>query len=255
MRRVNWWGLGVAVLVVVVWQAIVGGGVWRPQSVPTPLAVAKALGRLATDGELLPPLFHTLWVVAVGSVIALVVGMVVGMALGLVRGIYTWSMASVDFMRTVPVVALLPVAVLVWGPTTTSELIIVAYSAAWIMIVNTAGAFRSVNPRLGDVGRTFRLTRAQTVFKIWLPAITPTLLVGGRLSVISASLAAIISETLVNPQGLGWQIIRAQQGIQPEKLWAYAVVAGLFGYLLNLVLLGVVNLSPTGRSGTAASGT
>lgn len=258
MSRISWAnlsGLAVVVAVVLVWQALGSADLLDAATAPSPVAVGGELWDLSGSGELTQALFHTIWVVLVGSGGALVLGVIFGSALGLSPIAYQWSMASVDFLRTIPVVALLPVAVVLWGPSIKAELIITIFAATWVMTVNTAGAFQMVHARLLDVGRTFRLSRAERLRKIWLPAIVPTLLVGGRLTVITAALTAIIAEALVNPAGLGWELIRAQQSLRPELLWAIALVAGAFGYLLNLALIqGVRLLSPGGRANPALGG-
>jgi sulfonate transport system permease protein len=243
------------ILLVGVWQAAFSLGFLTLESFPPPSDIANSLGELVTSGDLVEPLLQTLWVVMVASICALAIGTATGALLGLSRPAYNWGMASVDFMRTIPVVALLPVAVLLWGPTTQSELIISTYAAAWVMAVNTAGGFAEVHPRLGDVAQTFQLRRFESLRKVRLPAIVPSMLVGARLSVVVAAISATIAEALVNPKGLGWEIMRAQQALDPGKLWAYALVAGLFGYLLNLVLVLTVRaLSPGIRVETSVSG-
>lgn len=238
-----------------VWQAAFSLGFLKLESFPAPSDIASSFGDLVTSGDLLEPLLHTLWVVMMASIFALAIGTATGALLGLSRWAYNWGMASVDFMRTVPVVALLPVAVLLWGPTTNSELIISTYAASWVMAVNTAGGFAEAHPRLGDVCQTFQLTRFESLRKVRLPAILPSILVGARLSVVVAAISATIAEALVNPKGLGWEIMRAQQALDPGKLWAYALIAGLFGYLLNLALVVTVRaLSPGSRANASVSG-
>lgn len=255
LRVVNLPAIVVIALVLVVWEALVRLGAITLTSIPAPSDVLSSLISLTVSGALIVPLLHTLWVVVVGSILAVVLGIALGSALGLSTRVHDWSMASVDFLRTIPVVALLPVAVLAWGPSTGTELMITVWAATWIMTVNTAGAYRSVHPRLADVAVTYRLGRASTFRKIWLPAIAPSILVGARLATVTACLTAIIAETLVNPQGLGWQIIRSQQALRTDDLWAYAFVAGLFGYLLNVVLVVLVRaLTPGGRENPALAG-
>lgn len=246
-------GLVAALGILAVWQGAFAFGLVSLSSLPTPVQIVQSLIELVATGALFAPLIHTLWIMLVGAACALVVGTVIGAILGLSKPAYRWGMASVDFLRTIPVVALLPVAVMLWGPSTQSELIITIYAATWVMTVNTAGAFASVDPRLGDVAKVFRLKRLDSVFKVWLPAIASSLLVGARLSAVTAALAAIIAETLVNPQGLGWEIVRAQQALQPDRLWAFAFVAGCFGYFLNRLLIMAASFILPGHQANASA--
>lgn len=241
--------------VIGLWQLLVSTKAINFEFVPTPGEVATALVDLTKSGALPSDALHTLWVVVVASILGITIGALLGSALGLLKPLHTYSMASFDFLRTLPIVALMPVALLIWGPTAQTEIITAAYDATWVVVVTCAGAFRSINARLDDVVMTFQLSRMQALRKVWIPSIMPAVLVGSRLAVVSAMIVAILAETLVNPEGLGWGMIQAQQALQPADLWAYAVATGFFGYLLNLVLVqGVRWLSPGGRVDPALNG-
>ena len=96
---------------------------------------------------------------------------------------------------------------------------------------------QNVHPVKRDVARSFRLSRFQTLRKITLPVATPAILIGARLAVVNALVVAIVAEMLINPDGVGWGLVFSMQALKPEDMWAYAVVAGIMGYLLNAILL------------------
>lgn len=255
--RLSKWlpAIGLIVGILVVWQIVMSIGWLQMESLSTPFGIGQELIRLTASGELLDPLFHTTWIVLVSSLLAIALGAIIGAALGLSNTTFQWSMASVDFLRTLPVVGLLPVAVMLWGPSNLSEIAVTVFASTWVMTVNTAGAFAEVHPRLGDVIQTMRLSRIDALRKVWFPATTAGMLVGARLAITTAVLTAIIAETFVNPQGLGWEIVRSQWGLQPERLWSFAIAAGLFGYLINIALVWAVRtLTPGGRSNPALVG-
>jgi sulfonate transport system permease protein len=247
-RAVNWPGFAVVAFLVLVWHLVVTTGVVDFDFIPDPLAVARALGDLAASGALWVNLRHTLWVIGISSVLACTIGIAVGSLIGTMTAVRTYSMASFDFVRSVPFVAMIPLTLLILGPETHAEIIVATYGACWPMIINTSMGFRQVNPRLGDVARIFQFTRAETFRKVLLPAIMPQLLVGARLAVVSAITLTILAETFVNPAGLGFGLERARLALQPEQMWAYAVVIGCLGYLINAALLhGVRAITPGGR--------
>jgi ABC-type nitrate/sulfonate/bicarbonate transport system permease component len=97
-----------------------------------------------------------------------------------------------------------------------------------------------VHPIKRDVARTFRLSRAETLRKIVFPVAMPSVLVGARLSVVTALVVSIVAEMLISPNGVGYGLVFSQQALQPGDMWAYAVVAGIMGYLLNVVLVQIV---------------
>ncbi|MTD55651.1 ABC transporter permease [Amycolatopsis pithecellobii] len=250
-------GVAVVVVAIVMWQLLVALRILDYSFLPSAGDVGGALWQLARSGELLDSVGHTLLVTLVASAIAIVIGVAAGLALGMLPLVHTFSMASVDFFRTLPVTAMIPAILLVWGPTAEAEIIAATYAAAWQIVVNTTGGVRATHPRLLDVARTFGLTREQTVRKIVLPAAMPAILVGARLAIVSALVVAIVAEMLINPAGLGWGLVQGQQALQPGVTWAYAVTAGILGYLLNAGLMWAARRMPGGRvpssSGTSAA--
>jgi sulfonate transport system permease protein len=246
-RRLNLAGWAVVVTVTALWQLVVVAGVLEYDYVPAPDEVASALGTLVGSGELQSALGHTLGTALLASAIAIALGIVMGLAIGLSDTVRTYFLATVDVLRTVPVVALMPVALLIWGAGARTEVVVAAYAALWPILVNTAGAVRTVHPRLRDVAATFRLSRREMLLKIVVPAAAPSMLVGARLAVVSALVIAIVAEMLISSTGLGWGLVESQQALQPARMWAYAIVCGILGYLLNLCLVRAVRVALPGR--------
>jgi sulfonate transport system permease protein len=246
-RALNPTGVAVVVCAIGLWQLLVVTNVLDFSFLPAASEVATSLVDLAKSGDLASDVGHTLWVTLVASAIAMVVGVALGLAVGLVPVVRTYSMASIDFLRTLPVTAMIPAVLLIWGPTARAEIIAATYAATWQILVNTAGGVRSVHPRLRDVARTFQLSRGETVRKVIIPAAMPAILVGARLAIVTALVVAIVAEILINPEGIGWGLVEGQQALQPAITWAYAVVAGVLGYLLNALLVwGVRRALPGG---------
>jgi len=239
-RLFNPAGVLVGVGAIALWQVLIDTKILDFSYLPAPDEVATALGDQFESGALTTAVGHTLWVTLVASAIAMVLGVALGLALGLLPVVRTYSMASVDFFRALPMTAMIPAILLIWGPTAKAEIIAATYAATWQIVVNTAGGVRSVHPRLRDVARTFQLTRGELVRKVIIPAATPAMLVGGRLAIVTALVVAIVAEMLVNPEGIGWGLVSGQQSLQPAITWAYVAVAGAIGYVLNAVLVWAV---------------
>jgi ABC-type nitrate/sulfonate/bicarbonate transport system permease component len=252
LNAFNLLGCLVTLAVIGLWQLVVESGLLEFDYLPPPTDVFDALSHLIGSGEMGSAVGHTLRATLLASAIAIVLGAMLGAAVGLLSLVERFFMATFDVLRTVPVVALMPVALLVWGPAAKTEIIVAVYAATWPMLVNAAGGVRAVHPRLRDVARTFRLSKRRTFTKIILPAAMPALLVGARLSVVTALVVTIVAEMLVNSEGLGWALIQSQDALQPAQMWAYAVVCGIIGYLLNVALMQLVRLGLPG--GAAAMG-
>jgi ABC-type nitrate/sulfonate/bicarbonate transport system permease component len=201
--------------------------------VPAPSEVAAAAGRLTMSGELPQTASHTLRVVLLGWTAAAVLGIALGLLLGLSRGAWRWSMASLEAVRAMPPICLVPVALLLFGFSVRMELTIIVYAAAWPVMLNTIDGVRGVRPEVLQVARMLRLSRLETVRKIILPATLPLTIVGLRLALSFALVLAIVAEVAGNPSGLGNAIVSAQQALRPDEMFAYVLAIGALGVLLN----------------------
>ena len=237
---VNPLGWLVVVAAIALWQVLIETGVIDFDYMPPPSEIFASGRDLASSGELGDAVWHTTKVTLTASAIALVVGIALGAAVGLIDVVRTYTQGTIDVLRTIPVVAIMPVALLVWGTGAKAEIIVASFAATWPIAINTAAGVGRVHPIKRDVARTFRLSRVETLRKIVIPVATPAILVGARLSVVSALVVSIVAEMLINPAGIGYGLVFSQQALQPGQMWAYAIVAGIMGYLLNVVLVQIV---------------
>ena len=214
-----------------------------------PSDIAGALEELGRSGQLATAVAHTVSVALRASLLAMLIGTIVGVAFGLIPWVRTWFSGSVDFLRTVPTVALFPVVLLMWGPSDQSEIAVATYAATWPIILNAAGGVQAVPGQLRDVARVFGLSRWDTLRKVLIPAAMPAMLVGFRLAVVTALIVTMVAEMVINPEGVGWELLASSQALRPDRMWAYAIVAGLLGYLANMVLVQVAyRLLPGSRA-------
>jgi len=122
-----------------------------------------------------------------------------------------------------PAIAFLPVALLLYNFSLTTELIVIVYASIWPMFVNTMGGVVSVASRLHDVRLTLQLSRWQMLTKVLIPAAAPAIMVGCRLSLGTCLVMAIIAEMIGNPHGLGYAVVSALQAMRPERMFAYVI--------------------------------
>jgi sulfonate transport system permease protein len=239
-------GLVVPLAAVAGWQALKSVGVLDYEFLPAPSEVVAAVVDLGRSGELVDDVAHTLGVVAVAAAISMTVGAALGLAIGLLPTVRRYSMASVDFLRTIPAVALVPVAVLSLGPVRAAEIALATYAALWPIVLHTAGGVVAVHPRQYDVARMLRLGPLTTVRKIVIPAAVPAWLVGARMAVTIALLVAIVVEMLMSSRGLGGGLTESMHALAPARMWAYAVVCGVLGVVLNAGLRRAVRIALPG---------
>ncbi len=239
-------GFVVPLAAVAGWQALKSMGWYDYEYLPSPRELLTALVDLARSGELVNDVAHTLGVALVAAAISMVVGAALGLAVGLIPTVRRYTMASIDFLRTIPAVALVPIAVLSFGPVRTAEVALATYAALWPIVLHTAGGVAAVHPRQYDVARMLRLGRVATMRKVAIPAAVPAWLVGARMAVIIALLVAIVAEMMMSSRGLGGGLAESMYALAPARIWAYAVVCGILGLMLNAGLRRAVRLALPG---------
>ena len=148
-----------------------------------------------------------------------------------------YSLASIEVLRPMPGVAFAPVGLLLFGFSLKTEMVVTILPVLWPVLVNTIGGVTGVHQRLYDVGRTFRLSRKDTILRIILPAAMPPIVVGARISLGLALVLAVVAEMVANPEGLGYGIVREQQALRPDLMFAYIVTVGFIGIALNAGML------------------
>ncbi|GAA4023558.1 hypothetical protein GCM10022247_54920 [Allokutzneria multivorans] len=248
-QRLNLSGLLTVAALLLLWQGIVAARVIELQYLPAPTEIATAALSLLADGQLLDATAHTLSATVVGWLLALVVGGALGVVLGTWRPARALVAPTVDVLRTLPVVALVPIAVLLLGFSTTMEITVAAWAAAWPIVVNTMGGVAAVHPRLREVAATLHFTPARRIWSIVLPAAAPLVVVGARLGLSISLIVTVIAEMIGNPMGLGHELVQMQQALRPDAMFAAMLVIGMLGVLLNSALLSVsARVGVRGRS-------
>jgi sulfonate transport system permease protein len=206
-------------------------------SLAAPSAAILALFKAAADGSLLASTAFTLGSAAVGLAIGFLLGVVLGTLLGLSRRAAGISFLSVEVLRPIPSVALIPLAMLVFGFGFRLEISVVAFACFWPILILTQAAVQQVEPCLLEVARALQLSQRQQFFKIVLPAIVPRLFVALRLGVAIALVVAVTVEIAANPHGMGYAIIYAQQSLDPALMLAWLFWIGIVGFAINVAAL------------------
>jgi NitT/TauT family transport system permease protein len=187
----------------------------------------------------------------------LAIGSVIGLALGIAFGVSSvldrLMEVTIEAIRPIPSIALLPIALIALGFGYRMEIVIVAFACVWPMLILSRTAVRGVEPRLMEVSRALRLTPVQRIIKIIIPAALPRIFVAFRLSAGIALIVAVTVEIAINPLGLGAGIMQAQQALRADLMLAYLVWIGIVGYGLNLALV-VVQRLVFGRAAIAGAG-
>ena len=160
-----------------------------------------------------------------------------GFALGAIRPLDRALEATIEIVRPIPSVAVVPIALVALGFGYRLEIAIVAYACVWAPLLLTRAAVAGVEPRLIEVARALRLSLFARVVKIVIPAALPRIFVAFRLAAGVALIVAVTVEIAVNPLGLGYGIMTAGQALRPDLMLAYLVWIGIVGFALNAALV------------------
>jgi ABC-type nitrate/sulfonate/bicarbonate transport system permease component len=201
------------------------------------------MGDLIDAGTLTADVWHTLYVTLVGWALAGLLGVSVGLLLGLSRGAWRYSMASIEFLRALPAISFVPVAVLLLGFSVKTELVVIVYVSVWPILVNTVHGARCVTPLHDDLARMLHLGPVSRIRRLVLPTTLPYLLVGLQFALALSLALALVAEMIGNPQGIGHALIVAQNTLHPAEMFAYVVLVGLLGLALNAAFLRLASIA------------
>jgi NitT/TauT family transport system permease protein len=235
--RVDWLiGLIVPVAIIVAWQLAKSLGALPYQNIPAPLDIWNAGVHLAITGDLQGNLLHTLVACLSGWALGSAIGVVLGIALGLSKATWTYSMASVEVLRAIPAIAFVPIAVIIFTQTLQMEIVIAGWVAIWPVAVSTMSGVRGVSEIHDDLAASMRMSRRSRITKLALPTAAPKIIVSIRLSLAGAFALAIVAEIVGNPAGVGYALVNAQQQQQPAAMFAYILLTGAAGLILNALI-------------------
>ena len=206
----------------------------------TPLQAARAwwdLLWLTSDEGLWRVTAFTLGTAALGLSVGASGGLLLGLLLGLSPRAARMGFLTVEVLRPIPSVALIPLAMLVFGFGVRMELSVVAFATFWPMLILTQAAARQVEPRLLEVSAALNLTAWQRTWWIVLPAMVPRLFVALRLGVAVALVVAVTVEIAANPNGMGYAMMIAQQSMEPARMLAWLFWIGVVGTVINVLTL------------------
>lgn len=205
-------------------------------SLPPPSATLRALVDGMVSGTLLGELRTTLASYTWGFALATVAGVVLGVAIGSSRTLLDASSVVVEFLRPIPAVAVIPLAILFFGVGVPMRRLLIAYAALWPILINTLYGVRGTDRVLHDVAETSGVRSIGRLVRVTLPAALPSIATGIRVSASLALLVGVTAEFAIGTEGIGSYMQRQQLAYQLPELYAAIVLVGLVGYVINVGL-------------------
>lgn len=200
----------VPVLLLVIWQAASHSGLLSAQILPAPTAVADAAWRLARSGDLWLHLRVSTWRALAGFAIGGGIGFALGMANGLSNLSATLLDGTLQMIRNIPHLALIPLVILWFGIDEAAKLFLVALGVFFPIYINTLHGVRSVDRQLLEMGRAYDMSERQLLLRVVLPGALPSVFVGLRHGLGIMWLTLIVAETISASSGIGYLAMNAR---------------------------------------------
>jgi ABC-type nitrate/sulfonate/bicarbonate transport system permease component len=201
---------------------------------PPASEIGRALWDEFAEGAFWVALRETLVAWAVGLAIAVGAGVVVGVVIGSVPFLRALTGSTIEFLRPIPSVALIPLAVLLYGTELRSSLLLIVYASFWQVLIQAIYGVQDVDPVAEDTARSYGLPVAARIRHVLWPTALPYVITGIRLAAAVALVLAITAELIIGAPGLGSRIAVAQSSNAVPAMYALVVVCGLLGVIINL---------------------
>lgn len=229
-------GLLIPVLLVALWEIGSRTGTLPEDTMSRPSEIAAAGWDALLDGSLLIATLQTFQTALLGLAIGSIIGIALGILIGLSPILEAVVGPTLDTIRPVPAVALIPLALLIYGFGVRMEVLVITFACIWPVLIVTVSAVRGIEPRLIEVARMLEMPTLARMRRIVLPAAMARIAVGIRVGAGVALVVAVTVEIVLNPQGLGYGMIIAAQSLRPELMWAELIWVGLAGWAFNILL-------------------
>jgi NitT/TauT family transport system permease protein len=225
------------VILLVAWEIAMHVKRVESDSLAAPSQIFIAFKNAMLDGTILSRTAETLRAAMLGLALGGGSALVLSIILGLVPPVARLLQFTIEVLRPVPSVALIPVAILTLGFGYGMEISLVAFATFWPILIYGHSAITNIDPQMLDLAKVLRLKTFARVTKIVLPATLPRYFVAFRLATAVSLIIAVTVEIAANPLGIGYELMQASQSLHPDLTFALVLWIGLVGWALNTALL------------------
>ena len=227
------------VTLIVLWQVASQAGWLSSRILPEPWAVAKAFWAMAVSGELWVHLRTSLWRAASGFAIGAGLGLLLGLLTGSFRRAETLLDTTLQMVRNIPALALIPLVILWFGIDETAKLFLLAVGVFFPVYLNTFHGIRSADQGLIEMARSYGLSGWPLYRDVILPAALPAILVGVRFSLGLVWVLLIVAETISAQAGIGYMTMNAREFLQTDVVLVGILLYALLGKAADLASRGM----------------
>jgi len=225
----------VPVLLILVWQFLSQIGWLSNRVLPAPTAVVQAAIQLASTGELL----RNVYISAVRALIGFAIGGSIGFVFGLLNGTFRISEqlfdTSIQMLRNIPHLAMIPLVILWFGIGDQGRIFLVAIGVLFPIYINTFHGIRTTDQGLLEMGKVYGLKPWELFWQIVLPSALPSILVGVRYALGIMWLTLIVAETIAADSGIGYMAMNAREFLQTDVVVFSILLYALLGKLADSI--------------------
>lgn len=229
----------VPVGLIAVWQIASSQGWLSSRVLPAPVDVVRAAWTLGESGELWTHVRISAWRALTGLAIGGGLGLLLGLLTGSLRIFETLLDSTIQMVRNIPALALIPLVILWFGIDESAKLFLIAVSVFFPIYLNTFHGIRNVDPGLIEMARTYGLSRWQLYREVILPGALSSILVGLRFSLGLMWVILIVAETISSQSGIGYLTMNAREFLQTDIVLVGILLYALLGKLADVFAKGL----------------
>jgi sulfonate transport system permease protein len=219
--------------IVALWEALSLAAVIPGRVLPAPTDVLAAGWKLLKSGELLRNVWISFWRATFGFAIGGAFGFALGLANGLSRRSERIFDSTLQMVRNIPHLAMIPLVILWFGIGEEAKLFLVALGVFFPIYINTQHGIRSVDPQLVEMGRTYGMSPVMLFRRVILPGALPSIFVGLRYGLGIMWLTLIVAETIAASSGIGYMAMQAREFLLVDVVVLSIVIYALLGKLAD----------------------
>ncbi len=235
-RAYYWLSWAIPAFIVAIWEIAARLGWLEPQVLPAPSSVAVTAWHLARSGDLFVHLGVSLLRAACGFLIGGAIGLALGVLVGFSRLAQALIDRSIQMVRAIPFLAMLPLVIVWFGVGEGAKIFLVALAVLFPIYINTMLGIRQIDPKLMELATVIGMKWPAVVRRIILPGAMPAILTGVRYALAHAWLALVIAETLATTKGIGFLAMDAREFLQTNVILLTIIIYAIIGVVADALV-------------------
>jgi ABC-type nitrate/sulfonate/bicarbonate transport system permease component len=233
MRGFNWRGIGFLIALLAGWELLAQVQLLNPLIVPPLSKILAIFTDLLISGQIPMQIALSMKRAAAGYALAAAVFVPLGIGMGLSQRMHRFLEVVVEMLRPVPPPVVIPLAMFFFGLEDRMKIFVIFFSCAWPILLNTLDGVRNLDWVLLNTARTFGLPRRKIIWQVILPACSPQIMTGLRVSLPIMLILVVISEMVGSTDGIGYFVLDSQRRFRVAQMYAGMFALAILGYTLN----------------------